>query len=104
MDTMSVRMNELPGNLRRGDLVEDEIPGYGVRVYVLTEPPAYDLIVFNAQVVPIVYLVGLDNYAGKPVKIAKAAHIAVQASRELPLNGRARPVFYRPPEPVYAVR
>jgi hypothetical protein len=96
MNTMSMRLVELPGNLRKGDLVEDETAGFGSRMYVITEPPVRGLIMVNSQPVPVVYLVGLDDFQGKPVKITKAARVAVLASREIPLNGRTPPVFYRP--------
>ena len=99
METTSVRLRTLPGMLRKGDLVEDTLPNGAVRTYTLTKHPEYDVITYRDHLMPVVYLVGRDDYAGKPVIIAKCARLTLGSSRELPLNGRRPPVFLAPPEP-----
>ena len=101
MNLTVIRMQTLPGMLRKGDLVEDKLPSGGLRTYVLTRHPDHGVIPFNGKLIPVIYLYGMDNYAGHKVQIVKCARLALESTRELPfVDGRKPPVFFRPPEPV----
>src|SRR6266516_1883754 len=101
MNLTVIRLQTLPGMLRKGDLVEDRLPTGGLRTYVLTRHPDHGMIPFHGKLIPVIYLHGMDNYAGREVHITKVARLALGSTRELPLiDGRKAPVFFRPPEPV----
>lgn len=99
MQSTAVRMNSLPNMLRKGDLVEDILPDGRLRNYTLTEHPKPGVIVYDGHLVPVTYLIGRDDYAGHKVITVKCSRLPLGSSRELRLDGRPAPVFYRPPEP-----
>lgn len=99
-ETLLINMRGMPGSLRNGDLVEDRRPDTGEpRHYVLTEPPSAGTITYEGQVIPVIYLAGMDTYSGTAVITVKVARLPIVASREYATLGRPAPVFLRPPEP-----
>ena len=100
-NTTTIRSMLFPNLLRKGDVIT-VAPGGVIRDVKLTEPPVFGVIVFGGHDCPVYYLTGIDLATNnKPFKTVESARAVIETTRELVLNGRPAPTYYRPTEPEF---